>query len=134
MILDDHKNKVGKPKPFGNRKESNTGNTNQNNKYQFQTPQKPLKMKKADTSKDFSWSKRNDSINNNSDSSKDNAKTMSNKNLKTKAHSTAILGDSILKNVCRNTILKVTNFGKHVVAKNFSGAKVENMRHYMKLS
>ena len=30
MILNDHKNEVGKPKPFGNRRENNIGNTNDN--------------------------------------------------------------------------------------------------------
>ena len=47
MILDDHKNEMGQPKPFGNRSKSNTGNTNDNRKYQFQTPQKLSKMKKS---------------------------------------------------------------------------------------
>ena len=54
MILDDHKNEMGQPKPFGNRSKSNTGNTNDNRKYQFQTPQKLSKMKKANTYKDVS--------------------------------------------------------------------------------
>ena len=38
MILDDQKNEVGQPKPFGNRIENNTGNTNENCEYHFQTP------------------------------------------------------------------------------------------------
>ena len=38
MILGDHKNEVGQLKLFGNRRESNTGNTNANHEYQFQTP------------------------------------------------------------------------------------------------
>ena len=46
MILDDHKNEEGQPKPFSNRRENNTGNTNDNHKYQFQTPRKLSKMKK----------------------------------------------------------------------------------------
>ena len=45
MILDDHKNEVRQPKPFGNRRENNTGNTNGNHKYQFKTPRKLAKMK-----------------------------------------------------------------------------------------
>ena len=32
MILDDHKNEVGQPKPFGNRRKNNTGNTDDNHK------------------------------------------------------------------------------------------------------
>ena len=53
MILDDHKNEVRQPKPFGNRRGNNTGNTNDNHEYHFQTPRKSSKMKKADTNKDF---------------------------------------------------------------------------------
>ena len=30
MILDDHKNKIGQPKPSTNRTENNTDNTNEN--------------------------------------------------------------------------------------------------------
>ena len=44
---------MGQRKPFGNRSENNAGNTNDNQEYQFLTPRKPLKMKKADTNKDF---------------------------------------------------------------------------------
>ena len=110
MILDDHKNDVGQPKPFGNRRKNNTGNTNEN---QFQTPRKLSKMKIADSNKDFSSPNRfqisqndinknnhdlnendpitnendhdlneNDLIYNNSASSKDNEKTMMNRNTK----------------------------------------------------
>ena len=32
MILDDHKNEVGQPKPFDNRRKNNTGNTDDNHK------------------------------------------------------------------------------------------------------
>ena len=46
MILDDHKNEVGQPKLFGNRRENNTSNTNDSHNYQFQTPQKLSKRKK----------------------------------------------------------------------------------------
>ena len=149
MILDDHKNEVGQPKPFCNSRQNSTGNTNGNHKYQFQT-RKSSKMKKADTNKDFSSPNcfeiltkdyikeidhdlnENDQINNNPDSSKDKEKTMSNRNTKTKAPTTVILGDSILKNVYGNTLSKATKFKKHVVVKHFSGAKVDNMKHYMK--
>ena len=57
---------------------------------------------------------------------------MSNRNTKTKAPSTVILGDSILKNVYGNTISKATKFTKHVVVKHFSGAKAHDIKHYMK--
>ena len=110
MILDDHKNEVGQPKPFSNRRESNTGNINDNYEYQFQTPRESSKIKKVDTNKDFSSLKRfqilqgdinendqnlneNDQINNNSDSSKDKEKTMFNRKTKIKAPTTVILGD-----------------------------------------
>ena len=45
MILDNHENEVRQPKPFGNRKGNNTGNTNDNHEYQFQTSRKLSKMK-----------------------------------------------------------------------------------------
>ena len=100
---------MGLPKPFGNRRESNTGNTNDNCEYQFQTPRKLSKIKKVDTNKDFSSLNRfqilqddinesdhdlneNDPINNNSDSSKNKEKTMLNRNTKIKAPTTVILG------------------------------------------
>lgn len=54
LILNDHKNEKGQAKPFGNRSEKNTDNTNDNHEYQFQTPRKLSKMKKANTNKDFS--------------------------------------------------------------------------------
>ena len=46
MILDDHKNEVGQPKPFGNRSKNNTGNTNEIHECHFQTPQQSSKIKK----------------------------------------------------------------------------------------
>ena len=93
-------------------------------------------MKKEDTNKDFSSPNRfeifqsdikendydlneNDLINNNYDSSKDKEKTMSNKNVRTKAPTTVILGDSILQNVYGNTISKTAKFKKHAVVKYF---------------
>ena len=54
IILDYHENEMREPKGSGNRKESNTGNTNDNHKYQLQIPRKLSKMKKADNNKDFS--------------------------------------------------------------------------------
>ena len=90
MILDNHKNEVGQPKPFGNRRENNTGNTNDNHQYQFQTPRKSSNMKKADNNKDSSPLRfqilqdgikendhdlnENDPIDNNSGSGKDKEK------------------------------------------------------------
>ena len=53
MILDDHKNELGQPNPFSNKRENNTGNTNDSHEYKFQTPWKSSKIKKADTNKDF---------------------------------------------------------------------------------
>ena len=97
MILDDHKNEMGQPKPFSKRRENNTGNTNDKNECQFQTPQELSKMKKADNIKNCSSPNRfeilqddikendhdlneNDPIyNNNSDFSNDKEKTMSNR-------------------------------------------------------
>ena len=73
MILDDHKNEIGQPKLSGNRKEKNTGNTNDNHKYQFETPRKLSKMKKVDTNIDF-YLNENYPIDNNSDSNKENEK------------------------------------------------------------
>ena len=37
---------MGQSKPFGNRRENNTGNTNGNHAYQLQTPRKLSKLKK----------------------------------------------------------------------------------------
>ena len=149
MILDDHRNEVGQPKPFCNKRQNSTGSTNGNHKYRFQTHRKSSKMEKRDTNKDFSSPNpfeilqddikeidhdlnENDPIDNNSDSSKDKDKTMSNRNPKTKAPTTVSLGDSIPKNVYGNTISKATKFKKHIVVKHFSGAKVDDMKHYMK--
>ena len=133
------------PKPFGNRTENSTGNTNENHEFQFQTPRKLSKMKKADTNKDFPLPNRFeilqddikendydlneiDPIDNNYDSSKEKEKAMSNRNTRARAPTTVILEDSILKNVYG----KATKFKKHVVVKHFSGVKVEDMKHYMK--
>ena len=89
-------------------------------------PSEVANLKKADANKDFSSPNHfdisqdnikendhdvneNDPIdNNNSDSSKHKEKTMSNRNTKTKAPTTVILRDSILKNVYGNTISKAT--------------------------
>ena len=57
---------------------------------------------------------------------------MSIRNTKTKAPRKVILGDSILQNVYGNTISKATQFKKHIVVKHFSGAKIDDMKHYMK--
>ena len=106
-------------------------------------------MKKADTNKDCSSAnrfkilqddiKKNDHdlnenypIDSNSDSGKDKEKTISNRNTKAKAPTTVILGESIRKNVYGNVISKVLKFKKLVVAKHFSGAKVEGIKHCMK--
>ena len=51
---------------------------------------------------------------------------------KTRAPTTVILGDSIIKNVYSNAILKSTRHKKHVAVKHFSGAKIEDMKHYVK--
>ena len=76
----------------------------------------------------------NDQIDNNSDSSMDKEKVMSKRNTKTKAPATVILRDSILKNAYGNAVLRATKFEKHVIVKHFSGAKVDDMKHYMKLT
>ena len=51
---------------------------------------------------------------------------------KTKAPTTVILGDSIVKNVYGNAITKWVKHRKHVVVKHFSGAKIDDMKHYVK--
>ena len=51
---------------------------------------------------------------------------------KTRAPTTVILGDSIVKNVYGNAITKSIKHKKHVVVKHFSGTKIENMKHYSK--
>ena len=48
---------------------------------------------------------------------------------KTRAPTTVILGDSIIKNVYGNAITKSIKHKKHVVVKHFSGAKIEDMKH-----
>ena len=49
-----------------------------------------------------------------------------------RAPATVILGDSIVKNVYGNNITKSMKHKKHVVIKNFSGAKTDDMYHYTK--
>ena len=51
---------------------------------------------------------------------------------KTRAPTTVILGDSIIKNVYGNAITKSIKHKKHVVVKHLSGAKIEDMKHYVK--
>ena len=51
---------------------------------------------------------------------------------KTRAPTTVILGDSIVKNVYGNAITKSTKPKKRVMIKKFSGAKIEDMYHYVK--
>ena len=51
---------------------------------------------------------------------------------KTRAPTTVILGDSIIKHVYGNAITKSIRHKKHVVVKHFSGAKIEDMKHYVK--
>ena len=48
-----------------------------------------------------------------------------NQNETTKAPTTVILRDSIIKNVYGSAITKSVNHNKHVVVKHFSGAKIE---------
>ena len=50
----------------------------------------------------------------------------------TRAPTTFTLGDSIIKNVFGNAITKSINHKKHVVVKHFSGAKIEDRKHYVK--
>ena len=63
---------------------------------------------------------------NSSDSNKEHSKS------RTKAPTTVILGDSIIKNVYGNAITKSIKHKKHVVVKHFSGAKIDDMKHYVK--
>ena len=51
---------------------------------------------------------------------------------KTRAPTTVILGDSIRKNVYGNAITKSIKHKKHIVIKHFSGAKIEDIKHYVK--
>ena len=51
---------------------------------------------------------------------------------KPRAPTTAIRGDSIVKNVYGNIITKSVKNQKHVVVKHFSGAKIADMDHYKK--
>ena len=51
---------------------------------------------------------------------------------KTRAQTTVILGDSIVKNVYGNAITKSIKPKKRVMIKQFSGAKIEDMYHYVK--
>ena len=54
--------------------------------------------------------------------------------IKTRAQTTAVLGDSIVKNVYDTAITKSIKHKKHVVVKHFSGTKIEDMKHYVKLT
>ena len=51
---------------------------------------------------------------------------------KPKAHTTAVLGDSIVKNVYCNIITKSVKHQKHVVVKLVSRAKIADRNHYEK--
>ena len=51
---------------------------------------------------------------------------------KTRAPTTVILGDSIIKSVYGNAITKSIKHKKHVVVKHLPGAKIEDMKHYVK--
>ena len=51
---------------------------------------------------------------------------------KTRAPTTVILGNSIIKNVYSNAITKSIKHKKDVLVKNFSGAKIGDMKHYVK--
>ena len=51
---------------------------------------------------------------------------------KTRAPTTVILRDSIIKSVYDNAITKSIRHKKHVVVNHFSGAKIEDMKHYVK--
>ena len=51
---------------------------------------------------------------------------------KTRAPTTVILRDLIVKNVYGNAITKSIKHKKHVVLKHFSGTKIEDMKHYVK--
>ena len=51
---------------------------------------------------------------------------------KTRAPTTVILGDSIIKNVYGNAITKSIKHKKHVVLKHFPSAKIEDTKHYVK--
>ena len=51
---------------------------------------------------------------------------------KTKAPTTVILGDSIVKNVYGNAITKRVKHRKHLVVKHFLGAKIDDIKHYVK--
>ena len=48
---------------------------------------------------------------------------------KNTAPTTVILGESILKTVYDNAIMKSIKHKKHVVVKDFPGAKIEDMKH-----
>ena len=51
---------------------------------------------------------------------------------KTRAPTTVILGDSIVKKVYGNSITKSEKHKKYVVVRHFSGAKIEDIKHYVK--
>ena len=51
---------------------------------------------------------------------------------KTRAPTTVILGDSIIKNVYGNAITKSIKHKKYVVLKHFPSAKIEDTKHYVK--
>ena len=51
---------------------------------------------------------------------------------KSKAPTTVIFGDSIVKNVYGKAITKRVKHRKHVVVKHFSGVKIDDRKHYVK--
>ena len=57
---------------------------------------------------------------------------MPNRNTKAKDPTAAIIGDSILKKVYGHIISKTAKLKKYAVVKNFSGAKVNEVKHYLK--
>ena len=51
---------------------------------------------------------------------------------KPRAPPTVIPGDSIVKSVYGNAITKSIKYKKHIVIKHFSGAKIEDIKYYVK--
>ena len=57
---------------------------------------------------------------------------MINSKTKTKAQTTVTLGESIVENIYGNAITKSVKHKKPFVVKHFSGAKIEDVKHYVK--
>ena len=142
MILENYRQNTDY-KPQTIKKTAKQNNHSDKEEREFLTPRKTVKMRPLNNIPQFVSLNRFDALRMTTD---DNDKESDGQLIqnetdsnplkptisKTRAPTTVILGDSIIKNVYGNAITKSIKHKKHVVVKHFSGAKIEDMKHYVK--